>query len=69
MHLACIPPSLPPVTYLLRKGSAFKAGERRINESAIGIENVARFIRRELPHAAARNLNIDHWTIPNLRRT
>jgi len=47
------PPCLSPIAYLLRKRLPLYAGQWRIHEGAIGIENVARFVRREFPHAAA----------------
>ena len=53
MRIACIPPCLSPIAYLLRKRLPLYAGQWRIHEGAIGIENVARFVRREFPHAAA----------------
>jgi len=65
MHLACIPPCLSPIADFLRKGSTLSPGKWRIYESAIGIENVARFVGGKLPHSRARNLDVDHGLSPS----
>jgi len=66
VSFACVSPSLSPIAYLLRKRLPLGAAEGRINESAIGIENVARFVGCEFPRSRARNLDVDHSLTPSL---